>query len=51
MLKIYAVIICAIVTANCISIALATWAMSNGGIIKWLMKRYEKMFEIVEEES
>lgn len=31
----------AIVTANIVSIVLATLAMSNGGILKWLYKRYE----------
>lgn len=33
----------AIVAANIMSIALATLAMSNGGILKWLYKRYEKL--------
>lgn len=50
MFEFYALIVAAIVTANIISIALAALAMSNGGIMKWLWKRYEKLFESLEEE-
>lgn len=50
MLGLYAVIFAAIVTANIVSIALASLALSNGGIMKWIWKRYEKLFESLEEE-
>ena len=40
----------AIVAANITSVALATLVMSNGGILKWLYKRYEKIADFWMEE-
>lgn len=44
------VIFLAIVAANITSVALATLAMSNGGILKWLYKRYGKLIDFLEDE-
>ena len=45
MWEFYVAMVLALVTANIISIALSMWAMSNGGIVNWIMTRCEKMFE------
>ena len=47
----FLIIVAAIITANTISIVVSAWLMSNGGIMKWLMKRYYKMFEDLGDEE